>query len=91
MSKCPSQLNLARLKKLKLTRKTEKNNARPCWVLRTFAGPQAESTRIETNIPGNDFVELVVALYGFEEISNFVKDQGGKRDEDILCNATHSV
>ena len=68
----------------------------PChamvWLgLAHLCRPQAESTRIETNIPGNDFVKLVVALYGFEEISNFVKDQGGKRDEDILCNATHSV
>ena len=49
--------------------------------------PQAESTRIETNIPGNDFV----APYGFEERSNFVKARKGKRYEDILCNATHSV
>ena len=49
--------------------------------------PQAESTRIETNIPGNDFV----APYGFEMRSNFVKARKGKRYEDILCNATHSV
>ena len=25
--------------------------------------PQAESTRIETKIPGNDFVELVVGVF----------------------------
>ena len=40
--------------------------------------PQAGSTRIETNIPGKDFVELVVALHGFEERSNSVKAKGAK-------------